>query len=645
MHSSSDTLSARPGARVPIDREATLKQAEKLLRQGRLDGAIAEYVRLVEEQPQDWNSINALGDLHVRAGQPDKAVEQFTHIADFMMREGFVPRAAALYKKVLKIRKDDEHSQLQLASITARQGLFADAKAYLKQVAEQRVSRGDSRGALEIAINLGTVDPDDGDGKVSAAHAARDLGDSAQAVTLLKEAADIFEKNKEAEAARAALAELLDLDPADDEIRNRLARAAMETGDDDALEALLTPAAAGDNPRLLLMLAKRELLAGQLDAGRAALTRLFSTTSAHAEAGIAMACGLADHGHVDAAYLCTDLIADVALLDLNPGGAAAALRAFSDRVPTHVAALLKLVEICVDGNLEEFLIDAQARLADAYLGTGRATEARVIAEDLMVRRPSVPENVTRFRRALEQLGEPDPDAIIASLLTGEESFGPYDTSVELVVPSPSSEPQPVAVVETDTGPVSALAAEDPADDVLVIESVEIDLSGALADLQAAVPVRAPTPTADNADDRDIDAVFADMRDRMAQADEAEAQLRRATTHLDAGRIDKGIADLESAAKTPVVRFRAASALGRLYVRRGELPRGIEWLERAAEAPAPTDEEGYGLLFELADALEHLGEGARALAILMELEAHAPGYRDVAKRVDRLARAQTGDSAS
>jgi len=38
---------------VALDRDDTLKKAEKLLRQGRLDAAIAEYVRVIEEQPRD----------------------------------------------------------------------------------------------------------------------------------------------------------------------------------------------------------------------------------------------------------------------------------------------------------------------------------------------------------------------------------------------------------------------------------------------------------------------------------------------------------------------------------------------------------------------------------------------------------------
>src|SRR3954470_17299000 len=105
---------------VAIDRDAILKQADKLLRQGKLDGAISEYVRLIEDQPQDWNSINALGDLYVRAGKNDKAIEQFTRIADHQLSEGFFPKAAALFKKALKVKPEDEHILMALAEIGER---------------------------------------------------------------------------------------------------------------------------------------------------------------------------------------------------------------------------------------------------------------------------------------------------------------------------------------------------------------------------------------------------------------------------------------------------------------------------------------------------------------------------------------------
>ena len=159
------------------DREDTLKRAEKLLRQGRLDGAIAEYVRAVADQPRDWATANTLGDLYVRAGQADKAVAQYARIAEHFFEDGFYPKAAAIYRKILKITPDDETSQLQLAELSVKQGLLADAKSYLAAVAARRRARGDHRGADETVVRLGTIDPADREGRAALAKAAVAAGD------------------------------------------------------------------------------------------------------------------------------------------------------------------------------------------------------------------------------------------------------------------------------------------------------------------------------------------------------------------------------------------------------------------------------------------------------------------------------------
>ena len=57
-----------------------------------------------------------------------------------------------------------------------------------------------------------------------------------------------------------------------------------------------------------------------------------------------------------------------------------------------------------------------------------------------------------------------------------------------------------------------------------------------------------------------------------------------------------------------------------------MPQALEWLERAAQAPAPTTDESHQLLYELAEALESVGEVARALAICLELQADAGEYK-------------------
>ena len=77
----------------------------------------------------------------------------------------------------------------------------------------------------------------------------------------------------------------------------------------------------------------------------------------------------------------------------------------------------------------------------------------------------------------------------------------------------------------------------------------------------------------------------------------------------------------------------------MYRDRDKMPQALEWLERAAQAPAPNVDDGHQLLYELAEGLEQVGETARALAVLLELQADAGAYRDIEARIGRLSKVQ------
>src|SRR6185503_20538727 len=64
------------------------------------------------------------------------------------------------------------------------------------------------------------------------------------------------------------------------------------------------------------------------------------------------------------------------------------------------------------------------------IASGQAAEARFIAEDLVAREPWDRSNLERFRRALELLGEPDPEALIAERLSGQSPFMTTDLFLE-----------------------------------------------------------------------------------------------------------------------------------------------------------------------------------------------------------------------
>jgi len=347
---------------VPADRDATIKKAEKLRKQGKLAGAITEYARLLADRPDDWATINTLGDLHAEAGERDNAIIQFRRVADHLFDEGFHPRAAAVYKKILKVRADNDHALSRLATITERQRLPLEAKGYLERLMAARNGRRDEIGAAECLVRLAALDP--------------------------------------------------------------------------------------------------------------------------------------------------------------------------------------------------------------------------------------PSETFRGPRGV---GAP-----------------------------------PVGTVET-------VAVAN--DDAIVVPPIEEDLETVLADAEQAVsPV--PTEAVPEPHAPALEDVFGEMRARVGGDLEARAreQYDRAIRYLEEGRAAEAIANLEEAARTPFVRFAAATRLGRLHVERGELAAAVDWMERAAEVPPPTPDEGTGLLYDLADTLVQLGERERALAILMEIAAGAGEFRDVKERIARLSAA-------
>ena len=208
---------------MAVDRDETLKKAEKLLKQGKMAAAIEEYVRLVEDKPDDWNSANALGDLYVKAGQADRAAEQFNRAADHLYGEGFFPRASAVYKKVLKVRSNDDHALWQLADIAGRNGLSLDARSHYNRLIQDRRAAGNEQGAVDCVIRLGQLADANVDAKRLAAKALVDRGETRPAARLILSVADLHTKEGRVPEALDALREAAQLDPDDAEIQEKLA--------------------------------------------------------------------------------------------------------------------------------------------------------------------------------------------------------------------------------------------------------------------------------------------------------------------------------------------------------------------------------------------------------------------------------------
>ena len=366
-------------------------------------------------QPRDLNSTNTLGDLYVRAGQVDKAVEQFIRIASILNDDGFLPKAGALYKKILKLKPDHEQALVQAAEIAASQGLLADARMYFKTVADRRRARGDARGVAQAMIRLGharsggfsgadaapprpRVDigelserggrsQDDRRRAVRGGPAARSdrsaaAGRAHQPRTTRKFAsacsrctsapasstapasapspprqfkslAAAFDAaGRHGRGAGACCARRRASTPPTPELREHLARTFVANGNMEAASEYLTAETAGSDPQLQLMAAELDAARRNADDGMALFGGVLETGSRAPRRHRRRR--LETRGRIcpRSAFKVVELAAETAVVQTDWASAAAALQEFVTRVPNHIPALMRLVEICVDGGLE-----------------------------------------------------------------------------------------------------------------------------------------------------------------------------------------------------------------------------------------------------------------------------------------------------
>ena len=420
------------------------------------------------------------------------------------------------------------------------------------------------------------------------------------------------------------------------EIQAQLALAYVARGDLSKAKSFLSPETAGANPALWMTMAEIELRGNRLAEGKTAVMQAMRLDATRRRPPWCWAASWRK-SNADAGYQPIEAVADAALVANDFAAAAVALHEFTTRVPSHLIALMRLVEICVDGGLESTMYEAQAQLAEAYLESGRALEARIISEDLVAREPWNKANIDRFRRALVMLGEGDPDAIIADRLSGESPF--LATEKMDLNEGVSFEAAPKAA--TPPAAAAPAAEKEPDQDrkgmAKESASIEIDVSDALSAPAASKPLPLVPPPP-----RSLDQVFRGIRDESSRGSSEEAAAeayRLALTYHEMdmtttpsrrskrrrGRRGSGStrrrcsAACISSARTPNTPSSGSSAPPRRRRRR----------------PMP----GRALLYDLAKELESVGEHSRALAVFVELESESGGYRDVAGRIERLSKVQ------
>jgi tetratricopeptide (TPR) repeat protein len=174
-----------------IDKARALELAERQVKAGRIEEAIAEYKKLLQGDAPDVSIHNIIGDLYVQLGRSDDAIRSFQAVASHYESKGYQSQALALHKKISKLAPDDVITIVRMGDLFATQGFAAEAKReYLK--AEQTLRREKRVKELMFLYDkLIKLDKDNIAYKLTQAELFKQEGFTDDAVVKLNEAAEL----------------------------------------------------------------------------------------------------------------------------------------------------------------------------------------------------------------------------------------------------------------------------------------------------------------------------------------------------------------------------------------------------------------------------------------------------------------------
>ena len=470
-----------------FNKAKALRSAEKSLSQGKVQAAIGEYRRIIEQEPNDWTALNMLGDLHVRAGQPDDAIDLFTRVAEHYRSQGFALKAIAMYKKMLRLRPDDLAASSVLADLYAAQGLIVEARAQLLSIADAHNARNHTHAALEILRRIAALDAHNPEVRLRVAVSYSHEGFATEAAVAYTEAGERFLDRNAPEQALEAFTEALALAPVNTQALAGALAAHTRLGTPDEAAELIEAAASRDDvdPLIVELLLRAHTETGDSPAASRAVERLVHIRDSDA-ASRALHMDVARlhlrAGDETAATVSLTAALDGALTLRRDAEVLEVLDELTRRNPENLLALQALARVYTFQHDEAMLVNTCERIVEvARLAGDEAAETDALQRLVEL----TPDAAEEQRARLHELGAPiaAPRAYAPVVQPADEvpTFESFMLS-DATASQPAETPQTgFAINEPAFGDVSFadVASEQTADFQMHAPDVSVDTGDAV----------------------------------------------------------------------------------------------------------------------------------------------------------------------
>ncbi len=200
---------------MPLNREAVVASAEKLVSRGKIEGAIKEYRKLVSENPSDAMTINRLGDLYVRINLNEEAVRLFVSIAERYTEDGFFVKAIAIFKKIIKLDPTRLPVYERLAELYHKQGLVTEARTQYQVLVDYYLKHGKIDTAETVLRKMTALDSGDPTPHVRLAEIFHDRGEHDKELQEYRLLAEMMLRHKRYDEAAQVYAKAIAAAPLD----------------------------------------------------------------------------------------------------------------------------------------------------------------------------------------------------------------------------------------------------------------------------------------------------------------------------------------------------------------------------------------------------------------------------------------------
>jgi len=384
-----------------------VEAAQKLLNQGKVAQAIAEYQNILKYEPRDQVTLMTIGELYIRQGETFQAIDYFERLAQIFVGDGFLTKAIAVYKRIAKLAPEEIRPLEKLADLYVQQGVMSEARPLFLQLAEIHLKQNRQGEAVGLLKKLLQAEPDNLRIQIRLADLYQAMGQTRDAIEAYVSASQrALARGDQAESEKLA-DKALKLEPNNAAALIVRARSYSLQGDlakaANLLQQVPDLEKGGEQTELLLDF---HLKNSSWDQAVTLAVQVFEADAKNYGPLQKVVEALLEAGQTQKAMGILEQ-SRIPLIDAGEHEAVGKmLNALADRMPGRIEPLEWLVELYGRTSDSFHMPDALAKLGDALAEDEQYDRAKEIFEKLVERQPDSDSAKRKLNGVLRQLGLP-----------------------------------------------------------------------------------------------------------------------------------------------------------------------------------------------------------------------------------------------